>query len=156
MSAKRTSLKTRLATAIAEGQACRRVGERKPRGRADGPAWAAEPDVRTEVESFRRTALDQAVGRMAKRVAWATERIAHLADNAKSESVRLAAVRSILSDIMAISDFTGLEERIAGLKEQDRVLHQQGTSCTGRGQQASAHGRGDRFSDPLRLSLSRL
>jgi hypothetical protein len=93
--------------------------------------WAAEPDVRTEVESFRRTALDQAVGRMAKRVAWATERIAHLADNAKSESVRLAALRSILSDIMAISNFTGLEERIARLEEQDRVLHQQGTSCAG-------------------------
>ena len=58
---------------------------------------------------------------MAKRVAWATERIAHLAENARSESVRLAALRSILSDIMAVSDFAGLEERIAKLEEQDRV-----------------------------------
>ena len=89
--AKRTSLKTRLATAIAEGQACAEWASENRVAVRTARRWAAEPDVRTEVESFRRTALDQAVGRMAKRVAWATERIAHLADNAKSESVRLAA-----------------------------------------------------------------
>ena len=41
--------------------------------------WAAEPNVRATVESCRRRALDQAVGRMAKRVTWAADEIAELA-----------------------------------------------------------------------------
>jgi hypothetical protein len=93
--------------------------------------WAAEPEVRAEVELCRRGALDQAVGRMSKRVAWATEQIAQLAEHARSESVRLAALRSILSDMMAVCDFAGLEERIARLEEQDRVRHEESTSVAG-------------------------
>ena len=119
---RKTSLKTKLATAIAEGQSCAEWASENGVKERTAQRWAAQPHFRAEVESVRRTALDQAVGRMAKRVAWATERIAILADNAKSESVRLAALRSIMSDIMAVSDFTGLEERIARLEEQDRVL----------------------------------
>ena len=48
-----------------------------------------------------------------------------------SESVRLAALRSILADMMAVSDFAGLEQRIAKLEEQDRVRHEESTSFTG-------------------------
>jgi hypothetical protein len=129
--ARRTNLKTRLATAIAEGQSCVEWASENCVSERTAQRWAAEPAVRAEVESVRRTALDQAVGRMAKRVAWATELIANLAENAKSESVRLAALRSIMSDIMAISDFTDLEERIARLEEQDRVRDQENTSCAG-------------------------
>jgi hypothetical protein len=74
---------------------------------------------------------DQAVGRMSWRVAWATEQIAGLAEHARSESVRLAALRSILADMMAVSDFAGLEQRIAKLEEQDRVRHEESTSFAG-------------------------
>jgi hypothetical protein len=128
---KRTRLKTRLAAAIAEGQSCAEWAGANKVAERTAQRWAAELCVRAEVESVRRTALDQAVGRMAKRVAWATEQIADLAAHAKSESVRLAALRSILSDIMAISDFAGLEERIAKLEDQDRVCHQESKSCAG-------------------------
>jgi hypothetical protein len=48
-----------------------------------------------------------------------------------SQSVRLAALRSILSDMMAVSDFAGLEERIAKLEEQDRVRPQEGAFDVG-------------------------
>ena len=125
---KRTSLKSKLASAIAEGKSstewasANRIAERTAR------RWADEPETRAEVESIRRGALDQAVGRMSQRVAWATEQIASLAGTAKSESVRLAALRSILFDMMAVSDFTGLEQRIAKLEEQDRVRHEESTS----------------------------
>jgi hypothetical protein len=128
---KRTPLKTKLATAIAEGESCAEWAIENGVKERTAQRWAAQPDFRAEVESVRRTALDQAVGRMAKRVAWATVRIADLAESANSESVRLAALRSILSDIMAVSDFTGLEERIARLEEQDRVRDQESTSCAG-------------------------
>jgi hypothetical protein len=128
---KRTNIKTKLAIAIAEGQSCAEWASENGVKERTAQRRAAQPHFRAEVESVRRTALDQAVGRMAKRVAWATVRIADLAESANSESVRLAALRSILSDIMAISDFTGLEERIARLEEQDRVPDQESTSCAG-------------------------
>ena len=35
--------------------------------------------------------------------------------------MRLAALRSILTDMMAVCEFAGLEERIARLEEQDLV-----------------------------------
>jgi hypothetical protein len=128
---KRTSLKSKLAAAIAEGKSsaewagANRVAERTAQ------RWASEPLVRSEVESVRRGALDRAVGRMSQRVAWATEQIATLAETAKSESVRLAALRSILVDMMAVSDFAGLEQRLAKLEEQDRVRQQESTSFAG-------------------------
>ncbi len=68
---------------------------------------------------------------MSHRVAWATRLIATLAESAKSESVRLAALRSILADMMAVSDFAGLEERIAKLEEQDRVRLEESTRVAG-------------------------
>ncbi len=93
--------------------------------------WANEPETRSEVESIRRGSLDQAVGQMSNRVAWATELIAKLAETAKSESVRLAALRSFLTDMMAVSDFAGLEQRIAKLEEEDHVRHDESTRVAG-------------------------
>jgi hypothetical protein len=58
-----------------------------------------DPAVPAEVEAFRPGNLDEAVGRMSRRAALATDQIAKLAEDAKSESVRLAALRSMLSDI---------------------------------------------------------
>jgi hypothetical protein len=55
---------------------------------------------------------------MAKRVTWATDGIAKLAKSADSESVKLAALRAILSDLMAVSKFAGLEHRVTELEEQ--------------------------------------
>ncbi len=79
------------------GQIHRGVGERQPGSRADGPTLGQRAfGSVSEVESIRRNALDRAVGGMSQRVAWATEQIATLAETAKSQAVRLAALRSIL------------------------------------------------------------
>jgi len=80
--------------------------------------WAGEPKVRAAVESDRRRAIDRAIGRMARRVTWATDGIAKLAKGAESESVKLTALRAILSDMMAVSQFAGLELRITEIDEQ--------------------------------------
>ncbi len=66
---------------------------------------------------------------MSLRATWATDQIAKLAEHAKSESVRLTALRSMLSDMMAVADFAGLEERIAKLEEQDRVRHEENATA---------------------------
>ncbi len=82
----------RRANRAPSGQCANGVGERTAQ------RWAKEPEVRAEVESFRRGTLDQAVGQMSTRVAWVIEKIAYLAEHAKSESVQLAALRSSLSE----------------------------------------------------------
>ena len=128
---KRTSLKSKLASAIAEGKSSAEWASANRVAERTAQRWANEPETRAEVESIRRGSLDQAVGRMSQRVAWATEQIATLAESAKSESVRLAALRSILADMMAVSDFAGLEQRIGKLEEQDRVRHEESTRIAG-------------------------
>jgi transposase len=127
----RDGLKDSLTSALAEGKSCAEWASANGVSERTAQRWAAEPEVRAQVEFIRRGALDQAVGRMSQRVAWATEQIAKLAEHARSESVRLAALRSILSDMMAVCEFAGLEERIARLEEQDRVRHQESASVAG-------------------------
>jgi len=67
---------------------------------------------------------------MARRVTWATDGIAKLAKDAESESVKLTALRAILSDMMAVSQFAGLEQRMTEIEEQ---LHERtaSTGCAG-------------------------
>src|SRR5271167_3851770 len=80
----------------------------------------AQASARSRAESSRRRALDRAIGRMAKRATWVVNGITDLADNAKSESVRLSALRAMLRDMMAVSQFSGLEVRMAEVEEQLR------------------------------------
>jgi hypothetical protein len=82
--------------------------------------WAREQQVRAAVEFYRRRALDRAVGRMAKHVDWAAGGIAKLAIDAVSESVKLAALRAIFSNMMAVCEFTALEARMTQIEEQLR------------------------------------
>ncbi len=127
----RTSLQSELAVALAAGKSCAEWATANGVSERTAQRWANEPETRSEVESIRRESLDQAVGEMSHRVAWATRLIATLAESAKSESVRLAALRSILADMMAVSDFAGLEQRIAKLEEQDRVRLEESTRVAG-------------------------
>jgi hypothetical protein len=80
--------------------------------------WAKEPKVRAKIKSYHRHALGRAIGRLAARVTWAADGIVKLADEASSESVKLAALRSIFSNMMAVSKFAGLEDRVNEIEEQ--------------------------------------
>ena len=55
---------------------------------------------------------------MAGRAMWAYNQIANLAEGAESESVQLRALRSIVSDVVAVSKFSDLEYRMAEIEEQ--------------------------------------
>ncbi len=123
----RTSLQSKLAAALAAGKSCAEWASANGVSGRTAQRWANEPETRSEVESIRRGSLDRAVGQMSRRVDWATGLIATLAETAKSESVRLAALRSILTETVAVSDFAGLEQRIAKLEEQDHVRHEEST-----------------------------
>jgi len=113
--------KTQLALAMAQGVtvAAWARANRVPRRTAN--RWAADPNVRATAESCRRQALDRAVGRMATRATWAVDQIVALGTGAESESVKLRALRAVLSDMMKVSEFSALEGRLTGIEEELRV-----------------------------------
>ena len=121
----RTSLQSELAAALAAGKSCAEWASAHGVSERTAQRWASDPGVRAEVETYRRGNLDQAVSRMSHRAVWVTDQIAELAEKARSESVRLAALRSMLSDMMAVADFAGLEERLTKLEEQDHARHEE-------------------------------
>ncbi len=74
--------------------------------------------VRAAVASCRRRAVDRAIGRMVARAPWAADQIVKLGEIAASESVKLSALRAILSDMMKVNEYAGLELRITEIEEQ--------------------------------------
>ena len=59
--------------------------------------WARSPEVCRAVDAARRRVIDQAASILAGHADWAFDQIAKIAREADSESVRLAAYRTILS-----------------------------------------------------------
>jgi hypothetical protein len=114
------SQKTKLAVAIAQGMSVTAWARENNVPRRTAFRWASEPNIRMSVESSRRRALDRAIGRMAKHVTWAAGGIVKLAKTAESESVRLAALRAVFSNMMAVSEFASLEQRMSQIEEQLR------------------------------------
>jgi hypothetical protein len=114
----RPSKKTQLALAVAQGESVAEWARTNEVPRRTAFRWAKEVSVRTAVESFRRRSIDRAVGRMAGRANWAVKGITTLAAGAESESVRLRALRAMLSDMMAVAKFSGLEQRMTQIEVQ--------------------------------------
>jgi hypothetical protein len=114
----RESLKPELAIALAQGVSVIRWARENDVPRTTAYRWAGEPEVRKIVETCRRRVIDRAIGRMTKRSTWVVDRITRLADKAESEAVRLRALRGMLSDMMSVSKYSGLEGRVAEVEEQ--------------------------------------
>jgi hypothetical protein len=107
-----------LVVAIAEGKPV--IDWAKDNGvpRRTAFRWAGHPKVRAKVETLRRLVLDQAVGEMTNNIGMVTNGIMQLANGASSESVRLAALRAVASDMMALSKFGVLEHRMTAIEEK--------------------------------------
>jgi hypothetical protein len=114
------SQKMLLAVAIAEGTPVAEWASRTGVPERTAYHWAAQPEVRAEVEAIRRRALDEAIGRMAKRATWAVDGIIKLGENAASESVR----RSRRSPMSALA--TRFELRGASAGSRPRRRHRLG------------------------------
>jgi hypothetical protein len=114
------SKRDRLAMAVAQGKSIAAWARQNEVSERTAQRWAAEPDLRRQVEDWRRRILDRSLGFMAGRSMWAVRGIAKLAAAAESESVQLRARRAILHDQMAVSKFSNLEYRMAELEEQVR------------------------------------
>ena len=114
------SQKLLLAAGIAEGMPIAKWASSNGVPERTAYYWAAQPEVRAEVESICRRALDEAIGRLAKRATWAADGIVELGENVASESVRLSALRAVMSDFISVSKYAGLEGRVAELEVQSR------------------------------------
>jgi len=110
--------KAQLARAIAQGASITAWARANQVPVATAYGWASEPEVRGALQSCRRRALDRAIGRMARRATWAAGQVAKPGKDAGSESVRLAALRAVLSDMMKVTEFAGLELRVTELEEE--------------------------------------
>jgi hypothetical protein len=122
------SQKTQLAAAIAQGTSPKKWASDNDVPKDTARLWAQEPTVRSQVASIRRRAVDRAVGRLTQRALGAAAGIVNLAEDAVSETVRLSALRATYSDLIAVSQFGALEDRMtalevrAGFKEPAAVL----------------------------------
>jgi hypothetical protein len=112
--------KDQLAIALAQGVSIKAWARAQNVPKSTVYRWASDPDVRREVDSHRRRALERAVSLMTKRAAWAANGIAKLARNSASDSVKLGAFRSIFNDMMKVTRFSGMEERVTELEEKLR------------------------------------
>ena len=97
------SQKTKLAIAIANGLKISKWASDNQVPHRTAYRWANDPKVQAKVELCRSRALDRAIGQMAHNVNFAAQGINTLARQAVSESVKLAALRSIFSNaVMAV------------------------------------------------------
>jgi len=110
--------KAALALAIAAGRTVKAWAEEHDVPRRTAYNWARSPDVKEQVRRIRRRAIDRVIGRLSRHAAAAADRIAHLADSAQSESVQLQAARAVLADLMSVSNYAALEERLAEVERR--------------------------------------
>ena len=89
--------KTELALAIAQGVSVTAWARANGVSRRTAFHWAKDPLVRKTVESCRRRMIEEGFSRLSEHSAWAADGIIMLAKSAESDSVRLAAFRTILA-----------------------------------------------------------
>ena len=114
----RENWKNRLALAIARGESISSWARQNEVPLRTAYRWSRDPQVRGEVQEWRRHVLDLAIGRMARLAKKAADGIVRLAEGAESEAVQLRAWRAILADQMTVSRFAELEQRMAEIEEQ--------------------------------------
>lgn len=111
-------LRVQFVAAIADGTPVEEWASKNGVPRRTAFRWAREPKLRGLIERHRRQILDAAVGRMTRGVPAAASGILDLATGASSESVRLAASRAVMSDMMAVSKFGAIEDRVTKIEEK--------------------------------------
>ena len=121
----RNDLKSQLALMIARGKTIKAWARQNEVPLRTAYRWSRDPQVRSEVQEWRRYVLDLAISRLARLSLKATDGIAKLGAGAESESVQLRAWRAILADQMAVAKFSDLEYRMTEIEEKirDRTGH---------------------------------
>jgi len=110
--------KMHLALALAQGISIRAWAKANNVPRVTAQRWSHDPEVRKAVVTCRRRVIDRAVGLMVKRSCRSVKGISALADAADSESVRLRAHQTMLRQMMEVSRFGVLDDRMTVIEER--------------------------------------
>ena len=90
----RQNRKSQLARAIAKGQSVAEWTRHSGVAERTAYRWAKEAKFKAVVNSHRRRAIDQSVGRLTDKLTSAADAIVNLSETARSESVRLSASKA--------------------------------------------------------------
>jgi hypothetical protein len=115
--------KASLALAMAGGQTVAAWARDNQVADRTARTWSHSPEVVRLVGRIRRKAIDRAIGRLSRHATAAADQIARLAKGAASEAVRLHAARAVLADLMTVSNYAALEDRLAEVER--RLAHAQ-------------------------------
>jgi hypothetical protein len=107
-----------LARALAAGRTVTDWAKEKDVPERTAYRWAVCRAVRREVEMIRRAALDGAIAGLSQNATAAANQIIQLARRANSEPVRLQAARAVLAELIAVSNYAGLERRMTDIERQ--------------------------------------
>ena len=113
------SKQDRLALALVAGKTIRDWVQENGVPERTAYRWASEPEVRRQIQDWRRAAIDNTLRFMAERSAAALDRIEELGKVADSDAVRLKANRALVTDQIALARHSNLEHRLS-LIEEDR------------------------------------
>jgi hypothetical protein len=117
----RQNHKAQLVRAVSNGQSVAEWSRQSGVAERTAYRWAKQAKFKSAVNSQRRKAIDQSLGRLTDKLAAATDAIVNLSETAQSESVRLAAIKAMFAHVVAISKFTSLVDRVTALEEQARA-----------------------------------
>jgi hypothetical protein len=110
----------RVACCLAAGYAVAKAARECSVGETTIWAWLKQPAFRERVAALRRELVDRAVGRLADLMANdAADALAKLL-NAKSDSVRLASVRSVFELFVNVTNAAELKDRIEKIEAAQR------------------------------------
>jgi hypothetical protein len=91
--------------------------------------WTKEPGFVSKTAGYRDKILDKLVGRLAKLGGKAVSGISVLASKSESESIRLAACRAILSDLISIGTYTANARQFAAMETRLDALERATTDA---------------------------
>jgi hypothetical protein len=110
--------KSALALAIAAGTSVPAWARENRVAQRTAYTWSRSEEVLEQVQRIRRRAMDRAIGRLARNATRAADQITRLARTAKSEAVRLQASRAVLAELMAVSNYASIEDRLAEVEKK--------------------------------------
>ncbi len=111
----------RAALAVARGLSNGEVAKRCGAGERTVKTWKTIPAFRSRVAELRQAMVAQALGRLTDGLDFASSNLRKLL-SAKSESVRLSAIRTLFEMAVKLRESAELEAEVAALREQVAAL----------------------------------
>jgi hypothetical protein len=110
--------KEKLALALAQGQSVAAWAVQNGVSERQVYRWAKEREVKDDIIAHRRYLVEQSVGLLAEKIAWAASGIINLGEHAQSESVKLSALKAVMTTMITGSQYAGMDQRMTELEER--------------------------------------